>query len=154
MVVMRVILAWVALSLLAGAGTLYFELGRVNRMVLGLAANEARGFTEHIEAIGPEHVELLEKQAREFLQGDFISLRLYGTDKRKILEAFDPDGQVSHRRLEEHVHDLAPGEFDHHHMSWVGGALLMQMLLPVAGNDGALRGYFEGVYAVSADSLA
>ena len=60
-VVTRVILAWAALSLLAGAVALYIELGRLNRMVLGVAANETKRFTEHIEAIGPEHVGVLEK---------------------------------------------------------------------------------------------
>lgn len=152
-VVTRVIVAWAALSLLAGTMAFYVELGRVNRMVHGLAANETKRFTEHIEGIGPEHVEALEQRAKEFVQSDFISLRLYGLDKKKILEAFDPGGEGSRRSLPEHVHDLAPGELDHHHMSWVDGRLLMQVLLPVAGSDGVMRGYFEGVYEVNANTL-
>ena len=150
---MRVILAWAALSVLAGAATLYFELGRVNRMVLGLAANETKRFIGHIEAIGPEHVSALQTQAGEFLQGNFVSLRLYGIDKRKILEAFEPGKQEPRQSLPEHVHDLAPGELDHHHMFWAEGRLLMQLLLPVAGTDGTTRGYFEGVYEVDAADL-
>jgi HD-GYP domain-containing protein (c-di-GMP phosphodiesterase class II) len=153
-VAVRIILACAALSLLAGAATLYFELARVNRAVLGLASNEARRFTEHIEAIGPEHAGALEKQATEFLRGDFVLLRLYGADQKQILEASDPDGEGPRRYLPGHVHDLAPGEVDHHHVSWVQGALLMQVLLPVTGSDGVLRGYFEGVYAVGAETLA
>lgn len=152
-VIRRVILAWAALTLLSGVVVLYFELGRVDRMVLGLAANQTTLFTEHIEAIGPEHVGALEKQAKKFLQGDFTSLRLYGADKKKILEASDPGREDPRRSLPEHVHDLAPGELDHHHMFWAEGTLLMQVLLPVAGNGGVSRGYFEGVYEVSADTL-
>ena len=152
-VVTRVVVAWAALSLLAGAGMFYVELGRVNRSVFELTANESKRFTEHIEAIGPEHVGVLETQAKEFLQGDFISLRLYGAGKNKVLEAFDPGMEDPRRSLPEHIHDLAPGEFDHHHISWVDGRLLMQVLLPVVGNDGVVRGYFEGVYAVNADTL-
>lgn len=152
-VAVRVILAWAGLSILAGAATLYFELGRVNRMVLGLAANETKRFIGHIEAIGPEHVGALEMQAREFLQGNFVSLRLYGTDKRKILEAFEPEAKEPRQRLPEHVHDLAAGELDHHHMFWADGRLLMQLLLPVAVADGTARGYFEGVYEVDAADL-
>ncbi|MEK7361164.1 MAG: HD domain-containing phosphohydrolase [Pseudomonadota bacterium] len=152
-VVTRVMLAWAVLTLLAGMVVLYVELGRVNRMVLGLATNETKRFTEHIEGIGPEHVEALEQRAKEFVQGDFISLRLYGLDKKKILEALDPGGEGSRRSLPEHVHDLAPGELDHHHLLWVDGRLLMQVLLPVAGSDGIMRGYFEGVYEVNADTV-
>lgn len=152
-VLTRVILAWAALTFLSGVVVLYVELGRVNRTVFGLAANEAKLFTEHIEAIGPEHLVALEKEAREFLRGDFILLRLYGADQKKILEASDPDKEDPRRSLPEHVHDLAPGELDHHHMFWVDGRLLMQVLLPVAGNDGVMRGYFEGVYEVNADTL-
>ena len=40
-VVTRVALAWAVLSLLAGAGALYLELGGVNRLVHDLAATEA-----------------------------------------------------------------------------------------------------------------
>ena len=83
-VVTRVIVAWAALSLLAGTVAFYVEWGRVNRMVLALATNETKLFTEHIDAVGPEHVGVLEKQAREFLKGDFISLRLYGVDKKRF----------------------------------------------------------------------
>ncbi|MEK7877141.1 MAG: HD domain-containing phosphohydrolase, partial [Pseudomonadota bacterium] len=119
-----------------------------------LAASESKRFTEHIEAMGPEHVEILKKQAEEFLRGDLISLRLYGIDKIKILEAFDAGMEDPRRSLSVHIHDLAPGETDHHHVSWVDGRLLMQVLLPVAGNNGVIRGYFEGVYAVNADTLA
>lgn len=149
----RVVLAWAALSVLAGAVTLYVELGRVNRVVLELAVGETKGFTEHIEAIGPEHVAALEKQAREFLRGDFILLRLYGADQKKILDVSDPDKNLQRWSLPAHVHDLAPGEVDHHHVSWVEGALLMQVLLPVAGGDGVVHGYFEGVYKVADDTL-
>lgn len=149
----RMILAWAALSLLAGAIVLHFELWRVNRTVLGLAANETKRFTEHIEGIGTEHVGALERQAREFLQGNFILLRLYGADRKKILEVSDPEEEGLRRSLPDHVHNLAPGKLDHHHMFWVKERLLMQVLLPVAGNDRVSRGYFEGVYAVSADTV-
>ncbi|MEK7362081.1 MAG: hypothetical protein AAB133_08395, partial [Pseudomonadota bacterium] len=88
-VVTRGALAWAVLSLLAGAAVLYLELGRVDRMVHELAATETRRFTEHIEAIGPEHVAMLEEHAREFLKGDFVSVRLYAADRKRILEAVD-----------------------------------------------------------------
>lgn len=153
MVATRVVVAWAGLSLLAGAVTLYVELGRVNRMVLRLAVDETKRFTEHIEAIGAEHTGALQKRASEFLQGDFISLRLYGADQKKILEAADPGMEHPSRSLAEHVHDLSPGEVDHHHLYWVEGALLMQVLLPVTADDGVLRGYFEGVYEVADERL-
>ena len=83
-VITRVIVAWAALSLLAGAVGFYVEFERVNRSVFKLTVNESKRYTEHIDAVGPEHVGVLEKQAREFLKGDFISLRLYGVDKKRF----------------------------------------------------------------------
>ncbi len=150
---MRVILAWVGLSVVAGGTTLYFELGRVNRMVFGLAANETKRFIGHIEAIGPEHVGALEIQARAFLRKNFVSLRLYGLDKKKILEVFEPGSVEPRGSLAQHIRDLAPGDHDQHHMYWVDGRLLMQLLLPVPGDDGTARGYFESVYQVDAETL-
>ncbi len=152
-VVVRVILAWAGLSVLAGAATLYFELGRVNRMVFGLAANETKRLSGHIAAIGPEHLGALEKVAAEFLRGDFVLLRLYGVDKKRILEAFESPEKQVRRSLPEHVHGLAPGELDHHHMFWTDGRLLMQLLLPVESADGTTLGYLEGVYEVNAPAI-
>lgn len=80
-VVTRVIVAWAVLSLLAGTVAFYVEWGRINRSVFELTVNESKRYIEHIGAVGPEHVGVLERQAREFLKGDFISLRLYGVDK-------------------------------------------------------------------------
>lgn len=152
-VVTRVIMAWAVLTLLAGMVVLYVEIGRVNRLVLGLTTNESKRFTEHIEAIGPQHLEFLEKQAREFLRSDFISLRLYDIDKKKILEAFDPGREELRRRLPERIHDLPSGQSYYHRMYWTDRRLLMQVLLPVAGADGTMRGYFEGVYETNAGTL-
>lgn len=149
----RVLLAWAALSVLAGAATLLLEVERVNRAVLRQAADEAKRYTAHIDAVGPEHLDILQKQAGEFLQGNFVSLRLYGIDKKKILEAFDAGEEQSLRVLPEHVHDLAPEEQDHHHMYWAEGKLSMQLLLPIASVDRSARGYFEGVYQVDEDTL-
>lgn len=53
-VITRVIVAWAALSLLAGAVGFYVELERVNRSVFKLAINESKRYTEHIDAVGPE----------------------------------------------------------------------------------------------------
>lgn len=80
MVVTRVILVWAALSLAAGAAVLYVEVGRVSQRALVLAADETERFIEYIEAIGPEHLGALDKQAKELFKGDYISLRFYGTD--------------------------------------------------------------------------
>ena len=152
-VVKRVIVAWAALSIVAGALAFYVELERINRSVFLLTFNESKRFTGHIDEVGPQHVGELEAQAKEFLKGDFISVRLYGADKTMTLEVLDPNGKDPRRRLPAHIHDLAPGEFDHHHMYWLNGQLLMQVLVPVAGKDGVMHGYFEGVYAVNADTL-
>lgn len=86
-VVTRVILAWAALGLPAGAVVFYVELGRFNRSVFELTANESKRFTEHIKAIGPEHVGVLETLAKKFLQGDFISLRRYDANKKRFWKA-------------------------------------------------------------------
>ena len=144
-VAVRLLFAWLALSVLAAAATVSFELGRINRMVFGLAIGESRRFTQHVREIGPDHIEALRAQASEFLKGRFIALRLYDEHQKQILEALKPD--LAGRSVPGHVHDLAPGVLDHHHMSWSGGRLRMQVLLPLAEGERTF-GYFDGVYEV------
>ena len=144
-VAVRLLLAWVALSVLAGAATAAFELGRINRTVFGLALEESRRFTQHVREVGPEHADALRVQAAAFLKGRFIALRLYDERQNRILEALKEG--LAGAGVPGHVHGLAPGELDHHHMSWSGGRLRMQVLLPLAEGPRTF-GYFDGVYEV------
>ena len=146
----RLILAWAALSLLAGAAALYFEVGRVSRMVLGLARSEAERFTRHLEAIGPQHAAALQEQAAEFLTGGFVALRLYDARGSRVLEASDP-GRAGD--LPGRVREFPPAAAEVHEMRWAHGRLQMQLVVPLAGPQGA-RGRFDGVFEVDARTLA
>ena len=146
----RLVLAWAALSVLAGAAALYFEVGRVSRTVAALARSEAEGFTRHLGAIGPQHEAALRAQATQFLEGGFVALRLYDARNEPVLEAADAGRAAD---LREHMRALPPGGAGLHEMRWREGRLLMRLVVPLAGPQG-LRGRFDGLYEVDAPTLA
>ena len=153
-VLIRLVSAWLILSSALGAVVLYLEMEKADALMLELAITESRSFRDHVRQIDgrdPSHLELLRQRAAEFLKSDFISVRVYDKTQRMILEAVEPGIDEARRDLKPHVHPLRPGDRSHYHTYWVSSRPFMQVLLPME-KDGALLGYFEGVYELSAET--
>lgn len=86
-VLIRLVLAWLILSLALGAIVFYLEMEKGDALMLELAMTESRSFTDHMNQESIAHLEVLKQKAEDFLKSDFISVRVYDTTQRKILEA-------------------------------------------------------------------
>ena len=153
-VLIRLALVWVTLSLALGVIVFYLEMKKVDALMLDLATTESRSFTDHVDRIDPRdpsHLDALRHRAAEFLKHDFISVRVYDTAQRMILEAVEPDSDEALLGLPPHVHSLRPGDRSHYHTHWAGRQPYMQVLLSIE-KDGSPIGYFEGVYKLNAES--
>lgn len=148
-VFIRLVLAWLTLSLALGAIAFYLEMEKADALMLDLATTESRSFTDHMDEEDITHLEALRKKTEDFLKSEFISARVYDTAQRRILEAVEPGIDEARLGIEPHVHSLRPGDLSHYHTHWVGLRPFMQVLLPIE-RDGTLLGYFEGVYEVNA----
>lgn len=148
----RLVLAWLILSVALGAIAFYLEMEKGDSLMHDLAITESRSFTDHLRQESISHLEALERKARDFLKSGFISVRVYDEAQRKILDIVEPGRQVQRLGITDHVHPLPPGDLTHHHTYWIGGQPFMQMLLPIE-KDGALLGYFEGVYQANAETV-
>ena len=150
-VLIRLVLAWLILSLVLGALVFYLEMEKGDALMLDLALTESRAFTEHLGQDDLIHLAQLKQKADDFLKSGFISVRVYDTTQRQILEVVEPGANEAGLGIKRHVHSLSPGDLSHHHMYWIGGQPFMQVLLPIAKN-GDLLGYFEGVHEVNEET--
>lgn len=150
-VLIRLVLAWLILSLALGAIVFYLEMEKGDALMLELAMTESRSFTDHMNQESIAHLEVLKQKAEDFLKSDFISVRVYDTTQRKILEAVKQGRDEARLGIKQHVHSLSPGDLSHYHTYWVGRQPFMQVLLPIE-KDETLLGYFEGVYEVNAET--
>lgn len=143
-----------ALLLVLGAAAFVFEMGRADGLMLQLASERSRGFIEHVGRAGvvdADHMGALRRNAEETLRSGFASVRVYDAAQRLTLEAVDVERGAARPDPGRHVHELRPGEMTHYHTHWAGLRPYMQVLLPIE-RDGALLGYFEGVYEVDAET--
>jgi len=151
-VLIRLVLAWLILSLVLGAIVFYLEMEKGDALMLDLAITESRSFTEHLGQDDLTHLAQLKQKADDFLKSGFISVRVYDTTQRQILEVVEPSADEAKLGIKPHVHSLSMDDVSHYHMYWIGGQPFMQVLLPIA-RDEALLGYFEGVYEVNAETV-
>ena len=143
-----------ALSVLLGAAAFVFEMARADGLMLQLASERSRGFIDHVgraDVVDAGHMDSLRRSARETLRSGFVSVRVYDAAQRLTLEVVDEERGAARPDPGRHVHELRPEEMTHYHTHWAGLRPYMQVLLPIE-RDGALLGYFEGVYEVDAET--
>lgn len=150
-ILIRVVLAWLTLSLVLGAIVFYLEMKKSDALMLHLAITESRSFTEHLGQDDLTHLTLLKQKADDFLKSDFISVRVYDKTQTKILEVVKQGRDEARLGIKPHVHSLPLSDFPHYHTYWVGRQPFMQLLLPLK-EGGNLVGYFEGVHEVNAET--
>jgi len=158
-VVKRLLLVWVALSVVIGAGVLYLGIRAAEEQVLRQAIEESRQFGVHdlqyFNRPGDEHRRLLARKAQALLDRHFIWVKLYGRAKDEIARAVAPGMEATESAMKmQHAHLLPGNGTARHSSAFVQQRVLMHLWLPLHEDDGRLAGYFEGVYHVDAAMLA
>ncbi len=152
-VVKRLLLGWLSLSLVIGGAVFYLEMGKVDKLVLGLAVEESRPFTVEFDQASATQMEMLKHRVDEFLKGHFIVLELYDEHKKQILEQVSSGREEIEQKLKQYVHPFPLENATYYKKFWIDRELFLQVLLPLQDKSGELIGYFEGVYQVDAETL-
>jgi HD-GYP domain-containing protein (c-di-GMP phosphodiesterase class II) len=157
-VILRLLIAWLALSAVIGAVVTYFEIRKAEVLVLQLAIAESRTFAAsnlyHFNRPGEAHEVALRRQAEQLLKQQFILITLYDRDQHPILQVAAPGANAAGVLMQQHRHLLLPGRTAQHNATFFRQRPLMHILLPLKQADDTLVGYFEGVYQVESQTLA
>lgn len=157
-VILRLLIAWLALSVVIGAAVSYFEIRKAEALVLQLAIAESRTFAAsnlyHFNRPGEAHEVALRRQAELLLKQQFILITLYDRDQHPILQVAAPGPNATEVLMQQHRHLLLPGRTAQHNATFFRQRPLMHILLPLKQADDTLVGYFEGVYQVDPQTLA
>lgn len=151
----RLVPAWLILSVVLGALTFWMESRRVDNVVFDLVTEAAGHFNTPANAAmfygdPEEHRQAL----REFLeQTHFVSLRLYSSEQRLLIEVWKTENPDLAAAAAAHRHDF-PALGDHHHNKIrVDDTLYIQVLMPLVSSGNRIFGYFEGIYRVAPQTL-
>lgn len=156
-VILRLLIAWLALSVTIGATVSYFEIRKAEALVLQLAITESRIFAAsnlyHFNRPGEAHEVVLRRQAEQLIRQQFILITLYDRDQHQVLQVAAPGANVA-ELMQQHRHLLLPGRTAQHNAIFFRQRLLLHIGLPLKQADDTLVGYFEGVYQVTPQTLA
>jgi len=158
--IVRLLLAWISLSVLIGAVVLYMEARKIDADVVALALEESRDFEKlHGKFLkNPDlpHLEQLRKEARRHIEDEhFIAVKLYNRDRKLIAEADSPAARLIEGKINSHRRDIALIDDVHFQQFYgTGGQIFVMVQVPLKTAGHEIEGYFEGVYKADAGTMA
>ena len=156
-VLRRLILSWLAVSLLGGGLAYYLEIEKIDDAVVALAAHQAEDFApEGLDtgARSTEELRILREKAGEFVKRNFVVIEIYDREEKRILEVVNPEYAHIETELKRFKHNF-PYDAKHHYEKYtVGDDTVVQVLVPLPSKLGGNAGFFEGVFVVDRSTLA
>lgn len=156
-VLLRLMLAWLAVSLLAGGLTYYIELEKIDDAVVALAASQATHFAPEGLDTGSrsaEELRILREKAGEFVKRNFVVIELYDRQEKRILEVVNPEYAHIESELKRFKHNFPHDTHSHYEKFVIGEDTVVQVLVPLPSKLGGRAGFFEGVFVVDRSTLA
>ncbi len=151
-VVLRLLSAWLLLSVLLGSATFWLESTRVDNFVFDLASSAAAHFTQATSAeVFNGQAEKHRDNIQDALhQSQFVAIRLYAENHSLLLEAWKTQEPILRSTLTAHSHTFPDQTERHFNKVQVGDELYIQVLIPLVSAEQKTLGYFEGVYQLAA----
>ncbi|MDD5301707.1 MAG: HD-GYP domain-containing protein [Elusimicrobia bacterium] len=156
-IVGRLLLVWLLLSAAGGGLVFYLQTERIDRRVLKLALDESAALTaacaEYARRPDARRYEDLVRRSEEHVREHFVVVELYDAGRRPMLEAVRRGGGDISRKTHERLHRFPLGGKPRYSRFFLDGRLLLQVMVPLLDDQGALIAYFEAVYQVDDETL-
>ncbi|EKD39317.1 MAG: hypothetical protein ACD_75C00441G0001 [uncultured bacterium] len=158
--IIRLLLAWILLSVLIGAAVFFLEMKKINAYVVTLASEESRDFegihSKFLKNPDQLHLERLREESRKHVEErHFISVKLYNRDREMIVEANHPAARSIEEKIDRHRRDIAMINSVHFQQFYgKGGQIFVMVQIPLKTTGQETAGYFEGVYKADPRTMA
>ena len=158
--IIRLLLAWILLSVLIGAAVFFLEMRKIDAYVVALASEESRDFEkDHSKFLNnPDqlHLERLREETRKHIKDEhFIAVKLYNRDRELIVEASHPAALLIANKISSHRLDIALIDDVHFQRFYGnGGQIFVIVHIPLKTTGRETDGYFEGVYKADPRTMA
>jgi HD-GYP domain-containing protein (c-di-GMP phosphodiesterase class II) len=158
--IVRLLLAWILLSILIGAAVFFLEMRKIDAYVVALALEESRDFEKghrnFLDNPDRRHLEQLREVTREHIKNEhFIAVKLYNRDRELIVEASDPAARLIEEKISRHRLDIALIDDVHFRRFYgKGGQIFVMVQVPLKTTGRETDGYFEGVYKADPRTMA
>jgi putative nucleotidyltransferase with HDIG domain len=153
----RLLAAWVIVSLATSAGVFYVGIEKVDDQLVELAVQEsAKLSSASLPLLNQSGTSgsTLDHMAAEFVRQHFIVVELYDKNRRKVSAAINPAHARIKDELRGHAHSFPVDDERHYEKFMVGGQPVLRVLLPLKDAQGAVVGYFEGIFLIDPETVA
>jgi len=152
----RLLLAWLAVSALAGGIVYFVEISKIDDAVVALAANEARAFAP--QGIGSasritEEPALLQEMAGELIKRNFVVIDIYDREEKLLLTMVNPRYAHLEADLRQARRALPHDARNHYKKFSVGEDTVVQVVVPLPDKMAGTAGHFEGFFIVDGSTL-
>jgi len=158
--ILRLLAAWLSLSILMGGVVFYLEIGKVDRFVGRMAAEESKGFIKVMSDYlkSPDeanHAQLVQEGRKHILKEHFVMVELFDNNKQKIVEVHHSERHAIEDKISKHGLKLFMDNHVHDEKFYGrDGHIYVLVLTPLKTASGAITGYFNGIYKVPAETMA
>ena len=155
-ILLRLIPAWLLLSLTLGGLAYWLESRRVDGYIYTLASEEAQRFDltadrSLFEGDAERHLPALKSLLHN---SQFAAMRIYSKNRKLLLNVREQPDPTLETAIGEQLHDFPTADRHHHSTLRIGDRLFVRALVPLLDPDHRLFGYFEGIYLVPPQTLA
>ena len=149
--ILRLVLAWLVLSLAIGGLVRYFGNVRLDNEVMDLAKLEMTHYAEawrsYLESPSVEALAALGGKVRAAIEkDDMIVVEFYDADLDQITKATKSAAREIEERLPEHSHAFARQSDISCEKVGLGNETFLRVFVPIRGSEGGRIGYLEGIY--------
>jgi putative nucleotidyltransferase with HDIG domain len=152
----RLLAAWVAISLIVGAGTAYLGMAKIDEQLVALAAEKSSqlsGF--RLPTAKPPPDSELDRLAADVVRQHFVVVEIYNRNRDLVAEAHSERFAA----LESRLAGVAKLEFPsadgrNFRKLKLADQSVLQVMLPLKDQTGELSGYFLGIFVIEPAILA
>ncbi|MHB8092276.1 MAG: HD-GYP domain-containing protein [Syntrophales bacterium] len=158
--IVRLLLAWIGLSVLIGAVVFFAETKKIDAYVVALAQEESHDLEKihenFLKTPDLPHLEQLREEAWKHIEdGHFIAVKLYNRGRELIVEASHPDARLIEEKINSHRLDIAMIDDVHFQQFYgAGGQIFVMIQVPLKSAGREIDGYLEGVYKADPKTMA
>jgi len=155
-VLRRLLLAWLAVSLLAGGAAYFIELKKTDAAIIALAAGQSARFSPEVLDSARDNAEALrtlQDKAGEFVKRNFVVIDLYDRQEKHILQVINPAYRDLESALAQFPKQFAHDVHGHYEQFALGADTLVRVGAPLPDRGGDSAGFFEGIFIVDQATL-
>jgi putative nucleotidyltransferase with HDIG domain len=152
----RLLAAWLAVSLAMGTGVFLYGIESIDDQLMNLARGEAQRLASAslplVKNPAQDQV-MLRRLAADVLREHFIVVEIYDRDHRKIVEEVNPRYAAIETALKGSRHAFPNNGEPQYEKYQIGEDTVLQALVPLRDEAGAVVGFFEGVFLIDKEVI-